>query len=222
MPDLERRRFLGPSSAWRRWRSPAAGLGACCSTAGVRGCRRPPIPSAAGHGRRPARRGGAGRRRHHPAGRARMASFYRIDTNLLTPRVDAATWTLTVDGMVDHPFTLTYDELLAMPMVEQYVTIACVSNEVGGDLVGNALWQGVPAARRCSTGPGSRPAPPRWSDTPSTAGPPASRPPGSTTDGSRGAGGRGHERRSAARRARLPGAPDRARACTATCRPPSG
>ena len=45
--------------------------------------------------------------------------------------------------MVDNPFTLTYEELLAMPLVEQYVTIACVSNEVGGDLVGNALWRGA-------------------------------------------------------------------------------
>ena len=69
--------------------------------------------------------------------------FYRIDTSLLTPRIDAATWTLSVDGMVDHPFQLTYAELLAMEMHEQYVTIACVSNEVGGDLVGNALWKGV-------------------------------------------------------------------------------
>ncbi len=71
-------------------------------------------------------------------------NFYRIDTNLLTPRVDASSWTLSVDGMVDNPFTLNYAELLAMEMHEQYVTIACVSNEVGGDLVGNALWKGVP------------------------------------------------------------------------------
>lgn len=70
-------------------------------------------------------------------------SFYRIDTNLLTPRVDAASWTLGVDGMVDNPFTIDYAELLAMEMHEEYVTIACVSNEVGGDLVGNALWKGV-------------------------------------------------------------------------------
>ena len=69
--------------------------------------------------------------------------FYRIDTNLLTPRVDAATWTLSIDGMVDTPFTINYAELLAMEMHEEYVTIACVSNEVGGDLVGNALWKGV-------------------------------------------------------------------------------
>jgi DMSO/TMAO reductase YedYZ molybdopterin-dependent catalytic subunit len=70
--------------------------------------------------------------------------FYRIDTNLFVPRIDAATWSLSVDGKVDHPFQLTYAELLAMEMHEQYVTIACVSNEVGGDLVGNALWKGVP------------------------------------------------------------------------------
>jgi DMSO/TMAO reductase YedYZ molybdopterin-dependent catalytic subunit len=69
--------------------------------------------------------------------------FYRIDTNLLTPRIDVSTWSLSVDGMVDHPFSLTYPELLAMEMHEEYVTIACVSNEVGGDLVGNALWKGV-------------------------------------------------------------------------------
>jgi len=69
--------------------------------------------------------------------------FYRIDTQLLTPRIDAATWTLNVDGMVDHPFSLTYAQLLAMEMHEEYVTIACVSNEVGGNLVGNAKWTGV-------------------------------------------------------------------------------
>jgi DMSO/TMAO reductase YedYZ molybdopterin-dependent catalytic subunit len=69
--------------------------------------------------------------------------FYRIDTALLVPRPDIDTWRLRVTGMVDRPIELTYDELVAMPLVEQYVTIACVSNEVGGDLVGNALWRGV-------------------------------------------------------------------------------
>ena len=69
--------------------------------------------------------------------------FYRIDTALLVPRPDVATWRLRVTGMVDRPFELTYDELTALPLHEQYVTIACVSNEVGGDLVGNALWAGV-------------------------------------------------------------------------------
>ncbi len=69
--------------------------------------------------------------------------FYRIDTALLVPRPDMSTWRLGVTGLVDREFELTYDELLAMPLFEQYVTIACVSNEVGGSLVGNALWRGV-------------------------------------------------------------------------------
>jgi DMSO/TMAO reductase YedYZ molybdopterin-dependent catalytic subunit len=71
------------------------------------------------------------------------AEFYRIDTALLTPRVDAATWELTVTGMVDRPLTFTYADILGLPLHEQYVTIACVSNEVGGDLVGNAKWRGA-------------------------------------------------------------------------------
>jgi DMSO/TMAO reductase YedYZ molybdopterin-dependent catalytic subunit len=73
--------------------------------------------------------------------------FYRIDTRLLgPPRVDADGWRLRFTGMVEHPFELTYEELLALPMVEEYVTLSCVSNEVGGDLVGNAAWRGVPLA----------------------------------------------------------------------------
>jgi DMSO/TMAO reductase YedYZ molybdopterin-dependent catalytic subunit len=71
------------------------------------------------------------------------ADFYKIDTTLLVPRVDPATWKLDVTGMVAHPLTFTYDDLLAMPLFEQYVTIACVSNRVGDHLVGNALWTGV-------------------------------------------------------------------------------
>jgi len=69
--------------------------------------------------------------------------FYRIDTALVVPRVDVGTWSVTVKGMVDREVTLSYDQLTAMPLFEQYVTIACVSNDVGGDLVGNALWRGV-------------------------------------------------------------------------------
>jgi DMSO/TMAO reductase YedYZ molybdopterin-dependent catalytic subunit len=72
--------------------------------------------------------------------------FYRIDTALVVPRIDASSWRLRVGGLVDEPFELTFDELLDMEMVEEPVTIACVSNEVGGDLVGNAVWLGVPLA----------------------------------------------------------------------------
>lgn len=74
------------------------------------------------------------------------ADFYRIDTVLNVPQVDPDRWRLRVHGRVDHPFELTFAELLAMPMVEEYVTLQCVSNEVGGPLVGNAKWLGVPLA----------------------------------------------------------------------------
>jgi DMSO/TMAO reductase YedYZ molybdopterin-dependent catalytic subunit len=69
--------------------------------------------------------------------------FYRIDTALLVPNVDTADWTLRVFGMVDRETILTWQQLIALPMFEQYVTIACVSNEVGDKLVGNAKWTGV-------------------------------------------------------------------------------
>lgn len=69
--------------------------------------------------------------------------FYRIDTALLTPSVDTSVWTLHIHGLVDRDTTLTWDELVNLPMFEQYVTIACVSNEVGGNLVGNAKWTGA-------------------------------------------------------------------------------
>ena len=70
--------------------------------------------------------------------------FYRIDTALVVPRVDPGGWSLTVDGMVDRPLTVTLDDLLAMDLVDAAVTLNCVSNEVGGHLVGNAVWTGVP------------------------------------------------------------------------------
>ena len=69
--------------------------------------------------------------------------FFRIDTALTVPQVDPAGWSLQISGMVDRPYTLTYDDLLAMPQIEADITLACVSNEVGGELVGNARWQGV-------------------------------------------------------------------------------
>lgn len=69
--------------------------------------------------------------------------FYRIDTSLLVPSLDTATWKLRIHGLVDRETVLTWDELVGLPMFEQYVTIACVSNEVGGNLVGNAKWTGV-------------------------------------------------------------------------------
>ena len=70
--------------------------------------------------------------------------FYRVDTALFVPAVSADTWALSVHGMVEQPLTLTYDELTARPLIERDITLACVSNEVGGRYVGNARWVGVP------------------------------------------------------------------------------
>ena len=72
------------------------------------------------------------------------ADFYRIDTALIVPQVDPAQWKLRIHGLVAHEVTLTWDELLALPLVESAATLSCVSNDVGGDLVGNAMWLGYP------------------------------------------------------------------------------
>ena len=72
------------------------------------------------------------------------ADFYRIDTAVIVPQVTAEEWTLSFDGMVRRPFSITYADLLDMPMVERDVTIMCVSNPIGGDLIGTARWLGTP------------------------------------------------------------------------------
>jgi len=70
--------------------------------------------------------------------------FYRIDTALRVPVLDPGQWTLKVTGLVEREVSLDFATLLAKPLVERHVTIACVSNEVGGDLIGNARWLGWP------------------------------------------------------------------------------
>lgn len=72
------------------------------------------------------------------------SSFYRIDTALIVPSIDPANWSLKVHGMVEEEVTLSFDELLALPLEESYTTLACVSNYVGGELIGNAKWLGYP------------------------------------------------------------------------------
>jgi DMSO/TMAO reductase YedYZ molybdopterin-dependent catalytic subunit len=76
-----------------------------------------------------------------------VADFYRIDTAMVIPRVDVGSWRLRIHGMVEREVTLTFDELVDLGLVERDVTISCVSNEVGGDLVGTQRWTGVPLAR---------------------------------------------------------------------------
>jgi DMSO/TMAO reductase YedYZ molybdopterin-dependent catalytic subunit len=69
--------------------------------------------------------------------------FYRIDTALSVPQLKPSDWRLRIHGLVDTPITLTYDQVLARPLVERWITLCCVSNPVGGDLVGNALFRGT-------------------------------------------------------------------------------
>lgn len=70
--------------------------------------------------------------------------FYRIDTALSPPLVDPEEWTLRIHGMVDKELTLTYQDLLDRGLEHEWITICCVSNPVGGDLIGNTVWGGVP------------------------------------------------------------------------------
>ena len=69
--------------------------------------------------------------------------FYRIDTALAVPQVPKDDWKLRIHGMVDQEIELTFAELLERPMIERPITLSCVSNRIGDDLVGNAVWQGV-------------------------------------------------------------------------------
>jgi DMSO/TMAO reductase YedYZ molybdopterin-dependent catalytic subunit len=71
---------------------------------------------------------------------------YTVDESIIDPNVDRASWRLRIDGLVGRPATLGYDDLLAMAATEQYVTLQCISNLIGGDLVGTAKWTGVPLA----------------------------------------------------------------------------
>ena len=72
------------------------------------------------------------------------ADFYRVDTALVVPQVRAEDWVLEVTGMVDRPLRLSFDDLLQRDLVEADITMTCVSNPVGGDLLGHARWLGVP------------------------------------------------------------------------------
>jgi DMSO/TMAO reductase YedYZ molybdopterin-dependent catalytic subunit len=71
--------------------------------------------------------------------------FYIVSKNLFSdPTVNASSWNLVINGEVEHPFSLTYQQLLALPMKKQYESLECISNEVGGPYMSNALWEGVP------------------------------------------------------------------------------
>ena len=82
-----------------------------------------------------------------PGTRAELTSndrFYRVDINLEPPRIDASTWRLRVQGLVEQPLELTLDQIRALPAVTQTITLECISNPLGGDLISTSRWTGVP------------------------------------------------------------------------------
>src|SRR5262249_23832982 len=74
------------------------------------------------------------------------AAFYRVDTAIILPEVDPANWQLRIHGMVDREITLSFADLLRMPLIEHYITLCCVSNPVAGPYIGNAKWLGASLA----------------------------------------------------------------------------
>jgi DMSO/TMAO reductase YedYZ molybdopterin-dependent catalytic subunit len=73
-----------------------------------------------------------------------VGNFYTVSKNIFDPSIKAATWKLSVKGRVDHPYTLTLDQLRQLPSVTKPHALMCISNEIGGDLISNALWRGTP------------------------------------------------------------------------------
>ncbi len=69
--------------------------------------------------------------------------FYVVSKNIFDPTVNPATWSFEIKGLVQQPYRITYEEFRTLPAVEQYATLMCISNEVGGNLISNAQWRGV-------------------------------------------------------------------------------
>lgn len=69
--------------------------------------------------------------------------FYRIDINTIVPAINANDWSLAVKGLVNNPVAITYEELKSMNSVEEFATLSCISNKIGGNLISTALWKGV-------------------------------------------------------------------------------
>ena len=75
-----------------------------------------------------------------------LADHYRVDINLRPQELDATTWRLRLGGLVERPLELTLDEIVSFTPVERFVTLSCISNRIGGDLIGTTRWTGVPLA----------------------------------------------------------------------------
>ena len=129
--DLGRARRARPGLRPR----PARGRGGATAAAAARGHRAPGAP------RGPDRAG-----RRLVRGRRRTDDFYLIHTAIALPTIEPEDWQLRIHGMVDREMTLSYQDLIARERTEAWVTLNCVSNPVGGDLIGNAWWSGVSLA----------------------------------------------------------------------------
>ncbi|MFN2149275.1 MAG: molybdopterin-dependent oxidoreductase [Anaerolineales bacterium] len=69
--------------------------------------------------------------------------FYHVDINAVPPRVDAENWSLQLEGLVDNPMELTIDDIRSRPSFSQVITLSCISNPIGGDLISTAVWTGI-------------------------------------------------------------------------------
>lgn len=88
-----------------------------------------------------------------------VGTFYVVSKNIFDPAIDAKTWTLAVKGKVERPYSLVMDELRRLPAVTKPHTLMCISNEIGGDLISNAVWTGVALKtllERAKVQPGAR------------------------------------------------------------------
>ena len=127
--------LLGPGGPWRRSATPEVALDPL--TFQTRAKVPLPAPGDAGF-------------RSIPGLTPRVTSvgdFYVVDEALVDPALDPALWSLAIHGEVERPTQWSLDDLLAMPAVERYQTLACISNPVGGQLISTTKWTGVPLAR---------------------------------------------------------------------------
>lgn len=143
-PSFDRRRFLMSGALAAGLAATTGFLGqylvrrsdASASRAGVR------IPAAADAAPQPPADADLGIPGLHPFITPNK-DFYRVDTALFVPAVEASGWRLQVHGMVDHPITLDYAQLLSRPLIERDITLTCVSDPVGGRYISNARWKGA-------------------------------------------------------------------------------
>ncbi|HEY3109155.1 MAG TPA: molybdopterin-dependent oxidoreductase [Chloroflexota bacterium] len=152
-PDLERRRVLRLAGGGLAlgafglvgWR--AVALGGPGQTASAPPTPSAPTDSAVG----PPRASPSSGDEHVTPAITPVGTFYNVSKNFIDPTVKLDGWSLSIGGMVEQPLTLAYEDLKALPSVEQPATLCCISNEVGGDLIGNAVWKGVRLADLLAT-----------------------------------------------------------------------